>query len=297
MLCFVAASTFWLLNALNKSYSTQTTYPVAFIYNDQKLVATQALPEEVTINVTGKGWKLLRKSLRLEVKPAEIFIRNLPRNNYLLGSALRPALVNAMDGLQLNFVITDTLHFRFEEKLTRRIPLKLDPKQKIADSNFAVVGQVNITPKFITFTGPSSKIDSIPSPYLLRLPETGLKAPAEIEVPIALKNALLTSDIEEAIVKVNVKELVQEEKQLVAELINAPQGKKIVLLPPHVLVRYQFLNDSVTTLNREGFKVILDFSKYSQQDSTLVPELVQKPAGARNIKLSPVRVRVLTESN
>ncbi len=297
LLCLVAASTFWLLNELNKSFSTQTTYPVAFIYDKQSLVATKPLPEEVTINVTGKGWKLLRKSLRLEVKPAEIYIRNVPKNDFLLGSALRPALVNAMDGLQLNFVVTDTLHFNFEEKVTRRIPLAIDPKQRLAAANFAVVGPVEITPQFIEFTGPASSVDSLRSPYLLRLPESQLQAPAEVEVPIVPKNPLLITNTDEAVVRVNVQALVQEEKQLVAELINAPTGKKMTLLPPYVLVRYQLLNDSGTTLNREGFKVVLDFAKYSQQDSTLVPELVQKPSGARNIRLLPPRVRVLLEDD
>ncbi|WP_250428398.1 YbbR-like domain-containing protein [Pontibacter ruber] len=290
----MAASTFWLLNALNKSYSTQTTYPVKFVYNDKRLVPVKPLPEEVAINVTGKGWKLLRKALRLEVQPAEIYIRNLPRNNYLLGSALRPALVNAMDGLQLNFVVTDTLYFDFDSKVKRRVALKLDPRQAIAADRYAVVGPIRIAPDSITFTGPSSMVDSIPDPFVLRLPEQKLTAPAEIETPIIYDyQALVKSDIAEAVVKVNVKALVQEERQVEPELVNVPEGESVTMLPGAVLVRYQLLADSVPLMNRDSFKAVLDYAKRNQRDSTLVPELVQKPAGARNITLWPDRVKVI----
>ncbi|MDX5346375.1 MAG: hypothetical protein LPK19_03930, partial [Hymenobacteraceae bacterium] len=86
----MAATTFWLLNALNKSYTTKVSYPIRFVYNEQKLIPVQPLPEEVYINVTGKGWKLLRKSLMVDVKPAELYLRNLPYAKYIAGPALRP---------------------------------------------------------------------------------------------------------------------------------------------------------------------------------------------------------------
>lgn len=293
LLCFVAASTFWLLNALNKSYSAQTTYPIRFVYNNKKLVPVQPLPEEVTINVTGKGWKLLRKSLRLEVQPAEIYIRNLPRNNYLLGSAMRPSLVNALNGLQLNFVTTDTVHFNFDERIKRTVALKLEPQQKIVADRHALVGPVTIRPDSVTFVGPSSVVDSLPSPFLLRLPDQNLTESSQVSVPINYGNRpLVTANIAQAVVSVNVKNLLQEERQLLAELINVPVGREVNLQPPFLLVRYQLLEDSAALLNRDAFKAVLDYSKYNPQDSTLVPELVQKPPGVRHIRLLPTRVKV-----
>lgn len=296
LLCFVAASTFWLLNALNKSYSTQTTYPVRFIFNADELIPVKPLPEEVVINVTGKGWKLLRKSLRVEVQPAEVYIRNLPRNNYLLGSALRPALVNALDGLQLNFVVTDTLYFNFNEKVSRTIPLRLDPSQKITGEKHALIGPVVIAPDSVTFTGPSSMVDSLPSPLLLRLPEQQLTEPTQVSVPLNYDNkSMVKASVEEVEVKLNVKNLVQEERQIIPEIVNAPAGKELTLRPQYVLVRYQLLEDSIPSLNRDNFKAILNYRRYNRQDSTLVPELVQKPAGVRNVTLWPDRIKAVVE--
>ena len=297
MLCFVAASTFWLLNALNKSYSTQTTYPIKFVYNEKELIPIKPLPEEVTINVTGKGWKLLRKSLRVETQPAEIYIRNLPRNNYLLGPALRPALVNALDGLELNFVVTDTLYFNFNARVSRKVALKLDPAQKVTGERFAVVGPAKIEPDTVIFTGPSSMVRSIPNPLLVRLPVgQQLTETTTLKVPINYNNkSLVKASAKNADVTVNVRGLVQEERQIVPEVINSPANKEITLRPPYVLVRYQLLEDSAVFINRDNFKAILDYKRYSRRDSTLVPELVQKPTGVRNVTLWPDRIKVVVD--
>lgn len=293
MLCFVAASTFWLLNALNKSYSTQTSYPIRFVYDESELVPINPLPEEVSINVTGKGWKLLRKSLRLEVQPAEIYIRDLPRNNYLLGSALRPALVNALDGLQLNFVVTDTIYFNFDPVVQKQIALRVDPAQKLTDNQHTVMGPLRVVPDSITFTGPSSLIDSLPDPFLLRLPEQNISSPSKVPVPINYDyKSLVEASVEEAQVIVNVKTLVPEERQVLPELINVPEEVALNLRPPIAVVRYQLLQDSVQLLNREAFKVVLDYKKFNPIDSTLVPELVQQPRGIRNVQVWPNRIKV-----
>jgi hypothetical protein len=296
VLCFVAAATFWLLNALNKSYSTQTTYPIRFVYNEQRLVPVKPLPEEVVVNVTGQGWKLLRKSLKVEVQPAEIYIRNLPRNNYLLGSALRPALVNAMDGLELKFVVTDTLFFNFNARVTRRVPLKLDPKQRVTDDKHAILRPVAITPDSITFRGPSSMVDSLPDPFLLRLPITNLTESAKIDVPIEYDNkSLVKADISEATVSVRIRPLQQRELQVIPELVNVPLRTNVTLRPQVVLIRYLALEDSGSVINADAFKAVVDFSRYNRQDSTVVPELVQKPAGARNVTLWPERIKAVLE--
>ncbi|SFG64394.1 hypothetical protein [Pontibacter chinhatensis] len=293
LLCFVAASTFWLLNALNKSYSTQTTYPIRFVYNESELIPVKPLPQEVLINVTGKGWKLLRKSLRLEVQPAEIYIRDLPRNNFLLGSALRPALVNALDGLQLNFVVTDTVYFHFDPIAQKRIALQVDPKQQLTNNQHTVFGPIRISPDSVTFTGPASLIDSLPDPFLLRVPQQVLTEPTKLPVPINHNyKPLVEADVEEAQVSINVKNLVAEERQALPELVNVPEGVSLTLRPPIVVLRYQLLQDSMSLLNRSAFKVVLNYNKFNPIDSTLVPELVQQPRGLRNVQIWPSKVQV-----
>ena len=203
------------------------------------------------------------------------------------------ALVNAMDGLQLNFVVTDTLSFNFDSKIRRTVPLQLDPKQKLTSEGFDLAGPVKLSPDSITFVGPSTIVNKIPSPYLVRLPNTNLRASAKVEVPVNYKNQeLVKANIEETEATINIKNLVQEERQLLPELENVPEARSVGLQPASVIVRYQLFEDSVSLLNRESFKAVLNFANFNRQDSTIVPELVQKPVGVRKVTLSPQRVKV-----
>lgn len=294
LLCFVAASTFWLLNALNKSYTTQTTYPIKFVYNENQLIPTKPLPEEVSINVVGRGWKLLRKALRVDVKPAEIYIRSLPSNKYLLGSSLRPALVNAMDGLELRFVVTDTLHFDFDTKVRRTVALALEPNQNFVAPKHALVAPVRLLPDTVTFVGPATMVNKIPDPLLLKLPTQNLTASANIEVPLEYEfKELIQVNEPKVIVAINIEGLLQEERQAQPVLVNMPEDKEVTIQPSTVLLRYQFLEDSAASLHRDSFNIGLDYAKYNPADSTIIPDIIRKPAGVRKVTVMPGRVKVI----
>jgi hypothetical protein len=83
-LCIGGAIVFWLLNALNKVYTTEIDYPVSFIMDGSKVPLTQALPSTLRLEVTGSGWKLLRYVLRLNAQPVQ-----LPVSQFLRGGRAR----------------------------------------------------------------------------------------------------------------------------------------------------------------------------------------------------------------
>src|SRR6187431_968935 len=91
VLCVFAATIFWFFNALNKNYTTNITFPLAFDYNSENYVAIRPLPEAVRINVTGMGWDLFRRSLGLKIPPLVIPLERPSQINRIVGSTL-PAL-------------------------------------------------------------------------------------------------------------------------------------------------------------------------------------------------------------
>jgi len=72
LFCMGGAMMFWLLNALNKVYTTDINYPVIFIIDDSKVVFSKIPPPTIRLEVTGGGWKLLRYLIRLNVQPIEL---------------------------------------------------------------------------------------------------------------------------------------------------------------------------------------------------------------------------------
>jgi hypothetical protein len=297
ILCFLAASTFWLLNALNKNYTTRISYPIRFNYNSEALVPIQPLPEEVTVDVSGQGWRLLRKSLGIEVKPAEINLRNVPAATYLTGSSLRPTLSSLLDGLDLNFVVTDTLRFRFDYRSERTIPIVLDTTMIEAADNHVLLSPGQVSPSTVTFRGPASLVDSLPSPYVVRPPSRQISSVYETTVPLEVGNneELVKANVSEVQLRFEAAPLVQEDLQVEPGLVNFPQNRSFVMRPAFATLRYSYPQGR--TVDRDQFVVVLDYARYNPQDSTIVPTLMQQPPHLRRLALSPDKFKVFFQED
>ena len=190
--CFLAASTFWLLNALNKTYTTRITYPVVWRYDEQRYVPVQPLPTQVPVNVTGRGWKLLRPQLQVDLRPAELTPTALPATRFVTARTLRPALQQSLDGLQLNYLLTDTLWIEFDRLVSRRLPLALSPTA----AGTALPYAARFEPASVVFRGPAGKVNSLPSPYLVHLPQAPAgSSTGDMQVPIGGPDLVTTNGL------------------------------------------------------------------------------------------------------
>lgn len=62
-MCVVTATTFWLLNALNKdNYTTIVNQPISIDYDEDEYMAVKPLPQVIKIEINGNGWDLLKST-------------------------------------------------------------------------------------------------------------------------------------------------------------------------------------------------------------------------------------------
>lgn len=294
LLCFTAATTFWLLNALNKTYTNiRTSYPLAFVYNEEKYIPLTPLPEELEINVSGKGWKLLRKYLMLNVRPAEIHILSIPRQNYLTGSSLRPNVASVLDGLQLNFIFTDTISFTFDRRIRRKIPLTVDSAAIQTAPNAFIASPVLVTPDSVLFDGPASLLGKLPSPFPVQLPVTNLDRSFKRFVPIDYPHkSLVNASITDVEVSFAVSPLSWQEVLLSPGRQHFPDTLRYRPEPPAVKLRYGFAAGSAARLSPDQFAATLDFSTYNPKDSTVAVVVTLRPSAVRKMILEPRRVKL-----
>ena len=174
-LCFLLASTFWLLNSFNQTYTTRISYPVKISYDTRAFVPLTPLPSEVLVSVTGKGWHILRRNLDLgEVRQAQVRVSGLPGTAYLTGTAIAPALRKEFTRLLVNYVVTDTLYFRFDRRVSHSQQLALDTARLNLPPGLQLVPPIKLSPEKITFTGPASFLDTLPAVRLVQLPQQSL---------------------------------------------------------------------------------------------------------------------------
>jgi len=107
LFCMGGAMMFWLLNALNKVYTTDINYPVVFIIDESKVVFTKVPPPIIRLEVTGGGWKLLRYLLRLNVQPIELPVAQVSRKGQIKGEHLFPIFAKKLKDLKVRRVLVD----------------------------------------------------------------------------------------------------------------------------------------------------------------------------------------------
>lgn len=177
--CLLAAGLFWQMNALNKTYTTRLNYPLAWHYDSVHYVPLRTLPSRLPVSVTGQGWRLLRANLGWGTHPADLRPVPLPGTRYLPAGAWRRGLQNALEGVQVNEWAGDTLRLTFDRYVSRRIELGLP-----ADS--VRLYKTSFEPAIISFRGPASMINALPSPYPIALPPAQARGSSE-EVEVAVK--------------------------------------------------------------------------------------------------------------
>ena len=120
VLSLVSASSFWLLNALNKRYTTQLSLPLRLEYESEGLVTVHPAPKQLRLNLTGIGWDLIGRSNWLGVSsplqlplPKPTVVKNLHKNKLLT------AFFEQVRPLRLNYVVEDSLSIDIQRRTSQ----------------------------------------------------------------------------------------------------------------------------------------------------------------------------------
>jgi hypothetical protein len=160
-LCLFAAAVFWIFNALNKNYSTNLSLPLRVEFDEAKYAAAKAIPAQLTVNVNGIGWELLRKTLGQRVPTISLPLERPADTHRIPGIALVPQVVSQLGALQLNYVVLDTLRLAIEPKVSRKIKLTATLDGLTFRKNLGRISPVVVLPDSLVLEGPKSYIDSL----------------------------------------------------------------------------------------------------------------------------------------
>ena len=171
LVCLLAASFFWLMNVLNKdNYSIKLSYPLEVEYDNAAFVPLQPLPKRVSVNVTGNGWMLLRKSwLNFNALPVVYKVNHPTKSSYINSTTLTDQITDLFPDLHVNYVVSDTFELSFERKITRIIPIRVDSLAINLREGYVVSSIINVSPSLISIEGPVSLVKSYPDTIRIKI--------------------------------------------------------------------------------------------------------------------------------
>lgn len=292
VLCLFAATVFWFFNALNKNYTTNIAFPVKFDYDQDNYIPIHPLPQIVRVNVTGIGWDLFRRSLGLKIPPLVIPLERPVEVKKIVGSTLPPLFANQLERLQINFVLTDTLHIAIEPKGRKWISLAVDTPSILFKTGYIMTSKPAITPDSIFIEGPWKLVKSISEPLYLKIPQRNIDENFHNEVEVQFVNSeLIRRNPPTVHVNFEVDLLRQITDSIRLVLVNLPKGARPSLGIRRMPCTFAIPQRSMNTYHRDSIKAIVDLENFSRGVKRVQPVLQGLPPYAKVIKVDSVFIK------
>ena len=192
MLSIMGATTFWLFRALNEQHSALISYPIEFVFNRDSTVVMNPLPTVIKIDVSSGGWNLFRRTLIFGVDPLKVELDNPSEVNFLTQSFLSPIVEDQLEGLKINYIVTDTLFLNIERKITKRMRLKVDSLNLSLEKDYQLISSIDIRPDHMMLIGPESIINSFETDFDITPDDNEIDEDfdSRVEVPIVFKDLI-----------------------------------------------------------------------------------------------------------
>lgn len=295
VLCFFAAIVFWFFNSLNKDYATNLQFDVRFTFDEERFVPASPLPEHVFMNVSGNGWDLLRRSLGFNLPQMVIPLEKPTEVKKIVGSTLPALLAGQLGSLQINHVVTDTLHLAIDAKVKRKVKVVVAGGMFSFAEGFDRSSPIVILPDSIELEGAKSVLHKLPDSVVLDLTlnkiSNDVREKVEVRFPGDERVTKAPSFVE---VIFEVAEWVRAIKQLKLEALNLPPGVRLNLVKDSITCSVLIPKDKVLEFNQTSLAQVafIDVQGLRRGERKLLPQVTGLPAYARGIKVDSVAVKL-----
>jgi hypothetical protein len=247
----------------------------------------------VRLNVSGYGWNLLKKTLRLNSQSITYRISNPLRTNYITGASLMVPITEQVRDIRVNYVVEDTIFLDFDRLDTRQVVLNIDSTALGLATNYRLVSPIKINPKVIQFKGPSTLLQTLPDAIFLNIPYKDIDENFSEDIAVNyVQNPLIQSDITKAQVTFNVAPFVKETQLVSIARIDFPKKDSIILEDSTLEVSYWLKKDEASRVRPEDFRLIADFKTFNKADSTVKIFLEQKPPFVSDIRVNKAIIKL-----
>jgi len=292
LFCFFVSCIFWVVNNLNKDYSTNVQFPVEFEFDTTKFVQAFPLPKVIELNVNSPGWDLVKKNLGFDLPKLMIpltkptALKRIPTNNFW------PIIVNQLNPLIVNYAITDTLNVFIQTRIDRTVELVPDLNSVTFQEGYGRIGQVIIFPEEVTFNGPEHLLNQLPNPFPIFIVGNVLSDNFSRKVPVSISSQYIRVSPKMVEIKFEVGLVVEVTKNINLNSSELPWGVEFNV--DSIECKFLVPNSRLLEFRLEKFEVVLpiDFDSLGKGEiKKIVPKLIQFPSFGELIKIDTIYVK------
>ena len=289
VLCVVTATTFWLLNALNKdNYTTVVDQPILIQFDEEEYMAVKGLPNEVKIEINGNGWDLLKKHLGVSQDPLEITLEDPSHQPYLVTEEITQQMSEHISTTNLVSIVQDTLFFSIDKIVSKKIQIVPDTLPNTLAENHDFASPISI--EYVTVRGPISIIEQLDGKLLVQLGENNIKNHYSKLLPLELdktKKDFLTLDEETVQISFQVVAFIEKTLKLDVKKLYFPANVDIDGDVQSVTLQFLVDERKQNDLESLNLSAILNYNNRNREDSSIAVSLNVNRSFLRDITFSP----------
>ena len=288
--CLGIAFVLWLVVRLSSVYVGTIPAFIRYTNMPENKVSVQPLEKKVKLRVETPGYKLLLTQMGFNKIYLDIDLQETRHKQFLLTDDLRKRVAENLPlDVRLFSISPDTLYLNFDEKYSRRIPVRLVKKLEF-EKQFDQKELIQLSPDSVEVSGPKILIDSIKSWPTVELKQKRVKDNLRGTIDL-VKPARNGISISPETVKYNivVEEFTEQSIEVEVRKMNVPAGMQITTYPKKVKVTFQVPLNNYEAINETSFEVVADFGKIEiGKQKEVYLELTQTPAYVKGVTISPI---------
>jgi len=291
IVCLFVAITFWLLNALNKPYTTQIQFPLGIEKIPSNKILINKPPNTILVEVSGFGFNLLTfgkvASDSIKLNAQKLGLNSKLEKQTLLVSPQKiyeQISGNLGGNYTLKQVLIDSLNLQFDSKITKIVPVIADLDIKTANQ-FSVESIVS-NPNTIKLTGSKSLLEKI------KEVKTEFKVFNKLEENSVFNLQLnLPENIQSTITKVEVKIAVERitegSLKLPVSVKNNADSLKLVLVPNSITLNFIAPVSKFNQVNSLDFLAFVDLKELTSENKRLKIQIEKLSPFAKLVSFEP----------
>lgn len=289
----------WFLNALSKNYTTVIEYPLEYADFPEDKVFVGELPGHLDLQINSHGYALLRYKMFRKPVPLSFHVSafNLSRgmdgsSSYILTRYLRDQISRQLPGeLQLLEIKPDTLHFRFADKLTRRVEIKPDFRFSVV-KQFVIKDKILVTPDSVEVSGPDLILDTLQHVFTERLDLGELTRNYSDRVRLKT-HPDLNYDVSRVSCSIELERFTELQVSVPIEVLNLPDSITLQTFPSSITLNCKVGLSIYDRIENYPFRAVVDYRNIEERVPALNVSIVNLPEYLLGYEYYPKTVEYL----
>lgn len=303
VVCLALSSLLWLLNSLEKRYTSRISVPVNYVDFPKDKQLSGSLPKNLDLMVDAYGYTLLSYKLRLAFSPillnvSELIDNALDRGNrykYTVSAVSHKEEIEKQISSEIRIlsIKPDTLVFNFSKIISKKVRVK--PSLKLSfESQYSLAGEPTTVPDSFLVSGPKDILDTlkfIPTNfYSFTKLAHSIEQQVTIQPPFGVK-----LDTKVVNLTIPVEQNTEVTFEIPIQVINNPSDINIKTFPGKIKVTCRIGLSKYKKLDYSTFHAYINFEKISLKDPRLAVTFESHSNVVLAVSYSPKEVEYILE--